>query len=111
MQRAPTEGMLSSLLGRMLGGGIRGMELVGVLRSEVEKRALRHPGLSSALGGGIESLTDVEMSTVRSVGETFSPGSGSCSSSSSRGGGGKGPSRVTKAKLRFSGRRGRGRGA
>lgn len=32
MQRAPTEGMLSSLLGRMLGGGIRGIELVGVLR-------------------------------------------------------------------------------
>ncbi|CAN0299441.1 unnamed protein product, partial [Scytosiphon promiscuus] len=57
MQRAPAEGVLSSLLGRMLGGGIRGMELVGVLRSEVEKRALRHPGLSSAaLGGGIESF-------------------------------------------------------
>ncbi|CAM9141769.1 unnamed protein product, partial [Hapterophycus canaliculatus] len=32
MQRAPVEGMLSSLLARMLGGGIRGMELVGVLR-------------------------------------------------------------------------------
>lgn len=32
MQRAPTEGVLWSLLGRMLGGRIRGMELVGVLR-------------------------------------------------------------------------------
>lgn len=31
-QRAPTEGALSSLFARMLGGGIRGMQLVGVLR-------------------------------------------------------------------------------
>lgn len=32
MQRAPSQGMWSSLLARMLGGGIRGMELVEVLR-------------------------------------------------------------------------------
>lgn len=32
MQGTPKEGALSSLLARMLGGGLRGMELVGVLR-------------------------------------------------------------------------------
>ena len=32
MHRAPTQGVMSSLLARMLGGGIRGMELVSVLR-------------------------------------------------------------------------------
>lgn len=74
-------------------------------KSEVEKRALRHSGLSSALGGGIESFTDVEMSTVGSVGGSFSPGPGNRS-----GGGGNGPSRVIEAKLRFSGQRGRGGG-
>lgn len=32
MQRAPTQGILSSVLSSMLGGGIRGMELLGVLQ-------------------------------------------------------------------------------
>lgn len=32
MQRAPSQGMWSSVLARMLGGGLRAMELVGVLR-------------------------------------------------------------------------------
>ncbi|CAM9913634.1 unnamed protein product, partial [Ectocarpus sp. 12 AP-2014] len=100
MQRAPTEGALSSLFAQMLGGGIRGMQLVGVLRSEVEKRALRHPGLSSALGGGIEIFSDIEISTVDSVGgNSWNSGGGA----GDRQGGE--PSRVTKAKLRFSGRR------
>ncbi|CAM9818536.1 unnamed protein product [Ectocarpus sp. 12 AP-2014] len=100
MQRAPTEGALSSLFSQMLGGGIRGMQLVGVLRSEVEKRALRHPGLSSALGGGIEDFSDIEISTVDSVGgSSWNSGGGAGDRQ-----GGK-PSRVTKAKLRFSGRR------
>ncbi|CBJ32478.1 expressed unknown protein [Ectocarpus siliculosus] len=100
MQRSPTEGALSSLFARMLGGGIRGMQLVGVLRSEVEKRALRHPGLSSALGGGIENFSDIEISTVASVGgNSWNSGGGG---GDRRGGE---PSRVVKAKLRFSGRR------
>ena len=67
--------------------------------SEVEKRALRHPGLSSALGGGIEAFTDVEVSTVGAVG-------------GGTGGGrqhGQVPSRVVRARLRFSGKHG-GRG-
>lgn len=72
--------------------------------SEVKRRALRHPGLSSALGGDIGSFSDVEMSTVGTSGGTF--GSGGSSSGS---GGGKnrgGPSRVIKARFRFVGRRG-----
>ncbi|CAM9934575.1 unnamed protein product, partial [Laminaria digitata] len=74
MQRAPTQGVMSSLLARMLGGGIRGMKLVSVLRSEVKRRALRNPGLASALGGDIGSFSDVEMSTVGTGGGSFGPG-------------------------------------
>lgn len=62
--------------------------------SEVEKRALRHPGLSSALGGGVEAFSDVEMSTVGSVGGAPDGGRH-----------GQVPSRVIKARLRFSGKR------
>eukprot|EP00904_Undaria_pinnatifida_P012785 jgi/Undpi1/8637/HiC_scaffold_25.g11102.m1 len=104
MHRAPTQGVMSSLLARMLGGGIRGMELVSVLRSEVKRRALRHPGLSSALGGDIGAFTDVEMSTVGTSGGTF----GSVGSSGGSGGGMRsgGPSRVIKARFRFVGKRG-----
>lgn len=68
--------------------------------SEVKRRALRHPGLSSALGGEIQEFSDVEMSTVGTAGGSFAPG-GSRKS---------GPSRVIKARLRFSGRR-RGAGS
>ncbi|CAN0272072.1 unnamed protein product [Pylaiella littoralis] len=92
MQGTPTEGVLSSLLARMLGPGLRWIKLVGVLRSEVEKRALRHPGLSSAIGGGIEGLSGFEMSTVRYVGNV--------DDGYERGGN----KRVVKARLRFSGK-------
>lgn len=61
-------------------------------KSEVEKRALRHPGLSSAIGGGIESLSGFEMSTVRYVGNV--------DDGYERGG----KKRVVKARLRFSGK-------
>ncbi|CAN0041688.1 unnamed protein product [Ascophyllum nodosum] len=102
MQRAPTEGLLSTVLSQTLGGGIRGMQLVGVLRSEVKNRARRHPGLTSALGGDIEAFSDVEMSTVGTAGGSFgrqsAPAGGSIA-------GGQGPSRVIKARLRFMGRR------
>lgn len=36
MQRAPTEGFLSTMLSQMLGGGIRGMQLVNILRGYVQ---------------------------------------------------------------------------
>lgn len=68
--------------------------------SEVKRRALRNPGLASALGGDIGSFSDVEMSTVGTASGSFGP----------RGGGGvgkgSGPSRVIKARFRFVGRRG-----
>lgn len=66
--------------------------------SEVKKRVRQNPGLINAIGGDIESFSDVEMSTVGTAGGSFGLAGG---------GGGKreGPSRVIKARLRFVGRR------
>lgn len=62
--------------------------------SEVEKRARRHPDLSSAIGGGIETFSDMKMSTEGYARDVD----------------GRRGLRVTKARLRFSGRFGVGSG-